>query len=88
MWLEIPLHPGDEEDQYMQHYIIEVWRCEAGKLLFEPLATNDSSITFIDQQGCAAASHGRIFVQEKHGFAGPAEIPWPPYAQATSMPTP
>jgi len=76
-WIEIPLRPGDEEDASMLHYIIEVWRCEAGQIIFDPLATNDAKILFTDEPGCAAPSHGRIFVQEKHGFAGPAEIPWP-----------
>ena len=78
-WLDIPLRAGDEEDASMQHYIIEVWRCESGKVIFDPLATNDLSITFTDEPGCREPSHGRIFVQEKHGFAGPAEIPWPAY---------
>ena len=78
-WLDIPLRAGDEEDESMQHYIIEVWRCEGGNIIFDPLATNDLSITFTDEPGCREPSHGRIFVQEKHGFAGPAEIPWPAY---------
>ena len=76
-WIDIPLRPGDEEDERMQHYVVEVWRCKNGHLLFEPLATNELSVTFIDQAGCSTPSHGRIFVQEKHGFAGPTEIPWP-----------
>ena len=78
-WLDIPLRAGDEEDERMQHYIAEAWHCVNGSLLFEPLATNELSVTFTDEPGCGAASHGRIFVQEKHGFAGPAEIPWPPF---------
>ena len=76
-WLDIPLRPGDEEDASMLHYIIEVWRCEGGQTIFEPLATNDASVTFVDEPGCSQPSHGRIFVQEKHGFAGPTDIPWP-----------
>ena len=78
-WTDIPLKAGDEEDASMQHYIIEVWRCQGGKIIFDPLATNDLSITFTDEPGCSEPSRGRIFVQEKHGFAGPTEIPWPPY---------
>jgi hypothetical protein len=78
-WLDIPLRAGDEEDASMQHYIIEVWRCQGGTVIFDPLATNDVTITFTDEPGCSEPSHGRIFVQEKHGFAGPAEIPWPPF---------
>jgi hypothetical protein len=78
-WLDIPLKAGDEEDERMNHYIIEVWRCEAGQIRFEPLATNSLEVSFVDEPGCSEASRGRVFVQEKHGFAGPAEIPWPPY---------
>lgn len=76
-WMDIPLIAGDEEDATMQHYIIEVWRCEEGQLIFDPLATNFLAISFIDEQGCNQPSHGQIWVQEKHGYAGPAEIPWP-----------
>jgi len=77
-WTEVYVSPGHREDENMQTYIIEVWRCEAGQIVFDPLATNDTSITFVDQQGCSQPSYGRIFVQEKHGFAGPTEIAWPP----------
>ncbi len=76
-WLEIPLRAGDEEDASMLHYIVEAWHCRGGTLLFEPLATNESSISISDEPGCAQASHARLFVQEKHGFSGPTEIPWP-----------
>lgn len=76
-WYEVPLRAGDEEDENMQHYIVEVWRCEAGQLVFDPLATNDLSVSFVDESGCNQPSHGRIWVQEKHGFAGPTDIPWP-----------
>jgi hypothetical protein len=76
-WLEVPINPGDYESDAMQTYIIEVWRCEAGELIFEPLATRSTFISFVDEPGCSEASHGRVWVQEKHGYAGPAEIPWP-----------
>jgi hypothetical protein len=87
-WLEIPLVPGDEETATMQHYIIEVWHCTGGKMIFDPLGTNDTTITFTDEPGCNQPSHGRIFVQEKHGLAGPADIPWPPYTSGTLIITP
>jgi uncharacterized protein YraI len=83
MWLDIPLRAGDEEDANMLHYIVEVWHCVGGQIVFDPLATNDTSITFVDEPACNQPSHGRIFVQEKHGFAGPAEIPWPPFSEST-----
>ncbi len=76
-WTDIILRAGDEEDENMFIYIIEVWRCESGKTIFDPLASNYPEVTFVDEAGCDVPSHGRVFFQEKHGFAGPAEIPWP-----------
>jgi SH3-like domain-containing protein len=76
-WAEIPVSPGDYEDDSMQTYILEVWRCQAGQLIFDPLATRSAFISFVDEPGCSEPSHGRVWVQEKHGYAGPAEIPWP-----------
>ena len=76
-WLAVPISPGDYEDENMFNYIIEVWRCEGGQLPFDPLASNRETISFIDEPGCAQPSHGRVFVQEKHGYTRPAEIPWP-----------
>lgn len=76
-WSEVILRAGDEEDDSMFIYIIEVWRCEGGKIIFDPLASNYPEVTFVDELGCDIPSHGRVFFQEKHGFAGPAEISWP-----------
>ena len=76
-WVEIPVSLGDYEDDSMQTYIIEVWRCEDGQLIFDPLATRLTYISFVDEPGCTEPSYGRVWVQEKHGYAGPAEIPWP-----------
>lgn len=76
-WVEIPVSLGDYEDDSMQTYIIEVWRCEGGQLIFDPLATRSTFISFVDEPGCNETSHGQVWVQEKHGYAGPAEIPWP-----------
>ncbi len=76
-WTDVTLRAGDEEDENMFIYIAEVWRCENGKMIFDPLASNYPEVTFVDEEGCSIPSHGRVFFQEKHGFAGPAEIPWP-----------
>ena len=78
-WVHVPVSPGDFEDESMQTYIVEVWRCLGGELIFDPLATSLAFISFADEPGCSEPSHGRVFVQEKHGYAGPAEIPWPEY---------
>ena len=76
-WVEVPVNLGDYEDDSMQTYIIEVWRCQGGELIFDPLATRLAFISFVDEPGCSEPSYGRVWVQEKHGYAGPAEIPWP-----------
>ena len=76
-WIDIVLTAGDEEDENMFIYIIEVWRCEGGQMIFDPLASNYPEATFVDEAGCSTPSHGRVFFQEKHGYAGPADIPWP-----------
>lgn len=76
-WQAIALTAGDQEDENMFIYIIEVWRCEGGKIIFDPLASNYPVVTFVDEAECSAPSHGRVYFQEKHGYAGPAEILWP-----------
>lgn len=76
-WVDVPVSLGDYEDDTMQTYIVELWRCQDGQLLFDPLGTRLTYITFVDEPGCSEPSHGRVWVQEKHGYAGPAEIPWP-----------
>ncbi len=76
-WVDVPVSPGKYEDENMFPYIIEVWRCENGEIIFDPLVSRLPFITFVDQADCNAPSHGRVYVQEKHGYAGPAEIPWP-----------
>jgi hypothetical protein len=77
-WEPVPISPGKYEDENMHQYIIEVWRCEGGQILFETLGTN---LPFIvvenDEAGCSQPSHGFVYVQEKHGYGGPIEIPWP-----------
>ena len=76
-WMEIIVSPGKYEDENMFPYIVEVWRCENGVIIFETLGSRVPFISFEDQAGCSSSSHGRVYVQEKHGYAGPAEIPWP-----------
>ena len=79
-WEAVPISPGKYEDENMHQYIVEVWRCEAGQIIFETLGTNSPFIVVPnDEQGCAKPSHGSVWLQEKHGFAGPVEVPWPPY---------
>jgi uncharacterized protein YraI len=78
-WIEVLVSPGKYENENMFPYLVEVWRCENGKIIFDTLGARYPVITFTDQAGCDVPSHGRVFVQEKHGYAGPAEIIWPPH---------
>jgi hypothetical protein len=77
-WEEVTISPGKYADEFMHQYIIEVWRCEGGQIIFETLGTNYPVITVEnDEGGCSQPSHGFVYVQEKHGYGGPVEIPWP-----------
>ncbi len=76
-WAEVIVSPGKYEDENMFPYIVEVWRCENGEIIFDTLGSRVPFISFEDQAGCVVPSHGRVYIQEKHGYAGPSEIPWP-----------
>jgi hypothetical protein len=76
-WKSEALRPGDEEDADMVIYIIETWTCTDGQVTFKPIGTSYTQVTVIDEAGCSTPSHGRIYFQDKHGFTGPSEIPWP-----------
>lgn len=71
----IPL--GDREGESSPLYLLEVWVCRNGQLVFAPHGLNDPSFTVTDEPGCAEPSHGRVWMSEKHGYIGPEEIDWP-----------
>jgi hypothetical protein len=80
------------EDDY-RGYILEVYVCRAGQLVFIPVGymppldmNHDTlSTTIIDEYGCREPSNGILFVQEKHGVTPYLKIPWPPWKET---PTP
>jgi len=77
-WEAVPISPGKYEDENMHQYILEVWRCENGQILFETLGTNLPYLIIpMDEAGCSQPSHANVWLQEKHGFAGPVEVAWP-----------
>lgn len=76
-WVEIIVSPGKYENEYMFPYIVEIWYCKEGEIYFDTLGSRIPQITFTDEAGCSEPSRGRVYIQEKHGYAGPAEIPWP-----------
>lgn len=77
-WEAQPLKAGDEEHPDSPRFVVETWVCRDGRVVFTPLAAYDTIITVTDEPGCTEPSRGRVFLAEKHGYAGPAEIPWPP----------
>jgi hypothetical protein len=77
-WKSEPLRPGDEESATSVLYVVETWVCQGGKLVFTPLGAYQAQVTVTDEAGCAEPSHGRVYFSEKHGYAGPTEITWPP----------
>jgi hypothetical protein len=83
---------GNAEAESPQ-YILELWLCQSGRVAFTPRGSFDApaagrvpelrgrdELRVIDEAGCAEPSHGRIFLVEVHGYVGPVEISWPPYA--------
>jgi hypothetical protein len=76
-WKSEAMRPGDQEDENMVIYVVEVWTCQGGQVTFTPIGTSFAMVTVTDEPGCSEPSHGRVFFQEKHGYTGPTEIRWP-----------
>ncbi len=77
-WKSEDLRPGDEESANSVLYVVETWLCQNGQLRFTPLGAYVPQVTVTDEPGCAQPSHGRVYFSEKHGYAGPTDIIWPP----------
>jgi hypothetical protein len=78
---DVPL--GERESESSPRYVLELWLCQDGQVVFAPRGAAESSLRVNDQAGCAELSHGQIYLAEKHGYIGPVQIPWPPYATPT-----
>ena len=83
-WQQFILRPGDDSEQVP--YLIEAWVCKDGQLAFTPLGAYQTALKITDEPGCASPSHARFYAVEKHGYAGPLEIPWPQAAETTPSP--
>jgi hypothetical protein len=78
IWTAQSLRAGDRESDTSPLFVVETWVCQGGQLVFTPIGTDIEMASVTDEPGCAEQSHGRVFLAEKHGYAGPTEIPWPP----------
>lgn len=76
-WDNVPL---DGKDVFIEsHYLLETWLCDGQKIVHQQTATNEQSLTFTDEQGCAEKSSAKISTASKRGYSIPAEISWPGY---------
>src|SRR5688572_6493716 len=76
-WDEYILPDGEIESPDSPRYLLELWTCQNGTLSFESKFVWDDDIVVIDEASCSEPSRGVIYLVEKHGYAGPVEIPWP-----------
>jgi uncharacterized protein (DUF2126 family) len=77
-WKSEALRAGDEESPSSVLYVVETWVCRDKRLRFTPVGATTAQVTVTDEPGCMEPSHGRVYFSEKHGYAGPSEIIWPP----------
>jgi hypothetical protein len=75
-WEPFYLRPGDDSEQYS--YLVEAWVCIGGEIVFQPVGTYDTTLTFADEPGCDEPSHARAYAVEKHGYTKWVQVPWPP----------
>ena len=74
-WNAVQLRAGDETAE--APYLVEVWLCQDGQVIFTPLGAYTNGIRVQDGTGCREPSHGRVMLAEKHGYSRWVEIPWP-----------
>ena len=72
---DVPL--GERESEQSPRYVLELWLCQNGQVVFTPMGVYQSTLQVIDEADCSEPSHGRVYLAEKHGYVGPVEIPWP-----------
>lgn len=75
-WDEYILPDGEIENPNSARYLLELWTCKDGALTFEAKFVWHDDILVDDEAGCSEPSRGFIYLVEKHGYAGPVEIPW------------
>jgi hypothetical protein len=71
-WAKVNMTEDDDRG-----YFLKVHVCQNGYQIDVLAATMGTSYTFTDQGGCDNDSGGQVYTVEKHGYTGPAEIPWP-----------
>lgn len=72
-WAKVNMTEDDDRG-----YFLKVRVCQSGYLVDIVASTMETTYSFTDEAGkCESASGGEVFTVEKHGYTGPASIPWP-----------
>jgi hypothetical protein len=74
-WDPFYLRPGDDSEQYP--YLVEAWVCQNQQIVFVPIGSYQTAVKVVDEPGCTAPSHARLYAVEKHGYTRYVHIPWP-----------
>ncbi len=72
-----PVPLGMRESTNSPYWLVELWTCQKGQIVFTPIGAFDSTVIVDDEPGCSQPSHGRIFLSDVDGYDGPTDIPWP-----------
>jgi hypothetical protein len=71
-----PVPPGMRESTDSPIWLVELWTCQKGQIVFTPIGAYNSTVIVTDEPGCAQPSHGRVFLSDVDGYDGPTEIQW------------
>lgn len=74
-WDEVPMTDDDDRG-----YFLDLFVCQDGAYLWYPVTLKnraDTAYTIKDEGGCPAASGGKLYAVEKHGYTSPVTISWP-----------
>lgn len=72
-----PVPLGMRESSKSPYWLVELWTCQNGQIVFTPIGAYDSTVSVTDEAGCSQPSHGRIFLSDVDGYDGPTDINWP-----------
>jgi hypothetical protein len=73
-----PIPPNMRESAKSPDWLIELWTCQKGQIVFTPIGAYESTVTITDETGCSAPSHGQVFLSDVDGYDGPSKIPFGP----------
>lgn len=74
-WNQVNMTKDDDRG-----YFIEAFVCQDTYYIWWTFSYPDqftTSYTIKDEKGCPAASYGKLYTVEKHGYSYPVDIPWP-----------